>query len=264
MIRFAPAALLVLLLASGLSAEVKDVRKTLPLAVDGQVVIDTYKGRIRVEPWDNAQVEIDARIQADSSLFHSDEGVRDTEIRIDAAPGSVRIKSDYSKLKERRGWGLFNIGIENPEVIYHIRMPRTARLRIKDYKSETEVDGLRSDVEIDTYKGPVRVTGLDGSLQLKTYKSEAHVRFARLAGASRFETYKGEMDVTLPSSAAFSLNLDTDRGEFVSSFPLTLTAARRYSGRDSRRGNHIQTSVNGGGPSIRMTGYRGSFRIRRD
>ncbi|MEK7748572.1 MAG: hypothetical protein AAB269_00780, partial [Bacteroidota bacterium] len=63
-------------------------------------------------------------------------------------------------------------------------MPKTAELRIKDYKSKTSISDLRADVEINTYKGEVEITNLTGSVDLETYKGEVDVRFSKLAKGS--------------------------------------------------------------------------------
>ncbi|MBI3697427.1 MAG: hypothetical protein HY238_21660 [Acidobacteria bacterium] len=180
--------------AAPVDPRTKEVRKTVDLNPDGQVAIDTYKGSITVKAWDNSRVEIYARVEPDGTARDWKEKIEATEIRIDDSPDSVRIKTDYEKVKQlsRRRLSLFDWEDGTlPLVHYTIQMPRTARLRIKDYKSKTEIGSLRSEVDVDTYKGEVRISDLDGSLSLNTYKGEARVRFANLARRSRFETYKG-------------------------------------------------------------------------
>ena len=58
---------LTLLLAASPAVADRTVSKTLPLAADGKVTIDTYKGSIRVAPWDRAEVAVEARIVPDDS-----------------------------------------------------------------------------------------------------------------------------------------------------------------------------------------------------
>jgi hypothetical protein len=237
--------------------EVKEVRQTVPLARDGQLSIDTYKGSITIRSWDNAQVEIYARIEPDGPGIDWKQRVQDTEIRIDASADLVRIKSDYEKIQQA-GFHLGGfLGREDgnlPLVAYTIKMPRTARLRIKDYKSKTDVAGLRSDLDIDTYKGTVAISGLDGSLALKTYKGDVRVQFTNLARRSHFDTYKGEIELVLPKDKGFDLESDVGRrGTFDSSFDLNFRSG----------GKRFRGSVNGGGPPIHLNTYKGAFRLRK-
>lgn len=233
--------------------DIKEVRKTVPLDRDGRVAINTYKGSVSVRSWDNPQVEIYARVEPDGSGSRWKEKIEDTEIRIDVSAGSVRIESDYEKVKRRssRFWDLFDGTL--PLVHYTVKMPRSARLSIKDYKSKTAVADLRSEVEIDTYKGTVALWGLDGALSLKTYKGDARVQFVNLAGRSRFDTYKGEIEISLPKDKGFDLETDVGRrGSLDSDFQVSIPAGKGFRG-----------SVNGGGPAIHLKTYKGKLRLRR-
>lgn len=242
---------LVLLLAAALSVAaadaVKEVRKTLPLEPNGRVVIDTYKGTIEVSAWDQKQVEIYARVEADQGLLgHDRECVDRTEVRIDAWPDSVRIRSDYGRLKEGGGFlnGLFNSCNNLPFVHYRIRMPRTAQIRIKDYKSTIQVADVQGGAEINTYKGSVTGSRVSGRVEVETYKGDARVEFARCEQGGRFQTYRGEIQIRLPKDSKFALATEIGRhAQFDSAF-------------DRNR------PVNGGGPLLRLKTYRGTIRLR--
>jgi len=233
----------------------KEISKTLDLAPDGRVSIDTYKGTVKVSGWDTPKVEIRARIEAEESFFGPDEeSLAKTEVRIEGSASSVRIKSDYSRVPNR--W--FGVTIL-PFVHYEIRMPRTARLEIKDHKSRLEITGLKTEARIETYKGTVDVTGLDGGLDLETYKGEARVRFSSLRTASRFETYKGAIDVAIPDGNGFQVESDLGRrASLDSDFDLKMPS------RDSkRREQHFSGAVNGGGPKVFLKSHKGGLKLRR-
>ena len=241
--------------------ETKEVRKSGSLSADGRVHIDTYKGSITVTTWDKAEIDIYAKIEPDGYDRYSEEKVQDTEIQIDLRTSEARIKTDYERAQrhDRGFWGLFggNSG-SLPFVHYTIKMPRTARLVIKDYKSNTSVSDLRSDAEVETYKGRVEMRNLDGSLLLETYKGEVWADFANLARGSRFDTYKGEIEITLPGGEAFDVDADLGRrADFDSDFDLK----ERY--RSSRRRDYdIRASINGGGPVLRLKTDKCRIRLR--
>ncbi len=231
------------------AADVKDVHRTVPLAANGQLTIDTYKGSVRVTTWDKNEVEIHARIEPDDSLISDSRDVRDTEIRIDASSSSVRVKTDYSRVEK---WFQFNQ--TRPRVRYTVSMPRTASLVIKDYKSETEVVGLRADLDIHTYRGKVNVKDLDGSIQAYTYRGEMKIERTNLRSRSKLDTYRGEYDVTLSRSTKFDIDEDQGgRGRLDSDFPRMIRSLW-----ESRH----RSQVNGGGPVLLLKSYRGTFRLR--
>ena len=248
---------------STLAQEIREISKTVPLNSDGRLTIDTYKGSITITTWDKKEVEIYAKIEPDEQLWSDDEeeDVKNTEIRISGSTSEVRVKSDYDGLRRHRGgfWGMFGENnISMPFVHYTIKMPRTAQLHIKDYKSKTKISDLRADVELNTYKGEVEISNLEGSVDLETYKGEVDVVFSKLAGGSRFETYKGDIRISLPKKTGFELDSDFGRRtDFTSDFDVQT----RYHDRKRREADYFGV-VNGGGPRLQLKSEKGTFRLR--
>ena len=252
--------LMALAVSSVVAQDAREVKKTVEISKDGEVFIDTYKGTINIETWDKPQVDIVARIEPDGWSRRDKEAVDKTDIDIDASSSKVRIKSDYDRIKSHDSW-LFNWFDDNnatlPLVHYTISMPRTARLTVKDYKSESHIGNLRSAIDFNTYKGSVSITGLEGSIDLETYKGKVDVDVVKLTGDSRFETYKGDIKIGLSRDAAF--NIDTDfgrRADFFSDFD-AVYHSKRYSDNEASRG-----TVNGGGPMLRLSTEKGSYRLK--
>ena len=229
------------------AADFKEFNRTVPLAANGQFSLDTYKGSIHVTAWDQPQVEIRARIVADPSSLIA-EPVEDVEIRVDNTANSVRVKTDY-----RHNWTWFEGSL--PDVHYTIRVPRSAALSIKDYKSDSEISGVDGDVEFETYKGTAHLTGLRRALRLNTYKGDIRAAFSSFTAASRIETYKGTIDLSLPGSSAFELNARLERR---ASLDCDFVRNIRF----ARRNRDLRSAVNGGGAELRVTSYRGSIRLR--
>ena len=251
------AGLLAAAFASASPAQVRQFHRVLPLSADGHLSISTYKGSITVTSWDRPEAEVSARVEADGTDEDAGEKVERTEVRIDGGGTSVRVTSDYHKVRERGLLGLFGFSRGTlPLVHYTIRMPATARLEINDYKSTTRVAGLHADLKLHTYKGEVVIEDLDGGAHVDTYKGDVRVSFGRYAHASRFETYKGSFEVRLPKASRFDLDADGGRrGEVDSDFAVA-TRTERHGGERARG------SVNGGGPTLRFESSRGSLRLR--
>jgi hypothetical protein len=242
------------------SQDTKEVQKSGRFEPNGRVYVDTYKGSIDVRSWDKSEIEVRALIESDGDDRRSRERVQDTEIHIDLSSNSARIKTDYEKAKRHRGGflGIFNVDSDNlPIVRYTISIPRSTSVVIKDYKSQTTIDDLQSDVDIDTYKGEVEVGRLSGSLNLNMYKGEARIEFANLKGRTRVETYKGEITVTLPRSQGFDLEAEVGKH---ASFRSDVELERDRRG-DRHSGYDVRTSVNGGGPLLRLNSDHGTLRL---
>lgn len=251
---------LTLLLAASPAVADRTVSKTLPLAADGKVTIDTYKGSIRVTPWDRAEVAVEARIVPDDSCGSErdqKEWLAATEVVIEPNGRNVRIESDYGRLET--SWGFFEGCTSRPFVHYRVSLPRTATLKIHDYKSDTHVKDFAGHLTLETYKGSVALGGLSGALDLKTYKGEVRAAFKRLSGAVHAETFKGDVTLTFPAESAFELSAEAGRrGEIVSDFEGTGPI------RSSRRsGLRSSATVNGGGPRVTLSTDKGRLSIRR-
>jgi len=266
-IRFSVLAFLLLIVASLSFAQAsREVKKSVSLAADGTLSLDTYKGSITITTWDKNEVEIVAVIEADDQMWSrrdDEEKVEDTEIRIDGSGGEVRIKTDYDKLKSHKSsfWDIFEGDVGAlPFVHYTIKMPATADLRVKDYKSESNITDVKGDITFDTYKGEVNMTGVEGAMDFETYKGDVRIAFTTFKSSNRFETYKGEIEIVLPRSTAFELDADVGKkGDFRSDFSLPDRFRSRYDRHDSGR---YRGDVNGGGPRLTLETYKGTYRLR--
>jgi hypothetical protein len=236
--------LFVAVAALACGAAVKDFSKTVPLDAKGRFSLDTYKGSIHIAAWDQPRAEISARIEAEPGWRSMP--VEDVEIRVDALSSDVRVKTEYLR-------HVFDDG-NLPLVHYTIHIPRGASLRVKDYKSDSEISGVQGEIEFDTYKGTAHIEGIQNALTLETYKGNIRAIFTQFAQNSRMNTYKGTIDVSLPRASAFDLHSTTHRGALDCDFPRTIHATRDLRSMDG--------AVNGGGPLLRVSSYRGNIRLR--
>lgn len=262
-------ALAVLVTALPTLAQPKMVADTVPLDAEGTVSVDTYKGSITITTWDRNEVSFEVRIEADE-----DEALVDlVEINVDHSRRTLRLKTDYEAAKRHKKKSLFdNWGsISLPYAHYTIKMPRTARVDVDDYKSTIRITNVAADVSIDTYKGPliltdiqgrlsidtyksdVEIDHLDGALKLDTYKGNITATLTDLSDDVSIETYKGRVNMTLEKSAGFTLRADMGRrGRLDADFDL---------GSLKRRDNHYSGSVNGGGPRLSLETHAGQFKL---
>jgi len=185
--------LLLVYAALNAADDTREIRKTVSLSAQGRVVIDTYKGSISVTTWDKPQVEMVVRIEPDGWGASDRELVRNTEIEIDSTSDTLRLKTRYPK-----DYGTWLGNYSQPHVKYTLRMPRTAQLRIKDYKSDINVDGLTAALDIDTYQGEIHVNKQDGGVvEVKIYKSDARVEFTRITDRSALQVQVADAAVSM-------------------------------------------------------------------
>jgi hypothetical protein len=247
------AAILVLVLSAAVwAADFKDVNRTIALHANGLVEIETHKGSIRVSTWDRGDVEIQARIEAEPGTIMDRRRFDGTDVHIDSSPDSVRIKTYYPDFN----WCCSFDSGNNPEVRYTIRMPKTARLTIRDHRSDTEISGLQGALDLNTHRGTAHVHGLGGALRVDTHRGDITVEFSAFTANSSVTTHRGTIELSMPRSSRFNLETDAGRhGSIETDFSVMTHSI-------NRRGGSVQGVVNGGGPSLRIETERGEIRVR--
>jgi hypothetical protein len=249
-----------------LSQPSREINKIVPLKSSGRVVIDTYKGSITITTHDKPQVEVNAKIEPDDSdSWNGGQDVDDTEIRIDGGEDQVTIYTDYKKVKRhhhKNFWDWFADPFETsyslPFVHYTIKMPGTAELRIKDYKSRTRIDNIKADLKFNTYKGDVDIINLFGGIDLETYKGEVRVSFSKINNDSRFKTYKGNITLEIPKEDGFELRTDFERRvDFNTDF--NVAAIERGS---RHRSYDYRGKINSGGPTLELESKKGEIYLK--
>lgn len=232
----------------------KEVEKTFKLDKNGTVNIDTYKGEIFIETWEKDEVYVYAKMIPDDGGFWSTKPAKQlsrVDVQFDSSPNTLYIESKY---KKNNSW----FGSDTRAFVnYKIKMPRTAKLNVKDYKSESHISGIESSINFETYKGEVNISELNGSIDLETYKGEIDVHFSQIKDNCSFETYKGEINISLPKSSSFSVDADLGRKtDFYSGFNIEEDSYKR-----SRKEYNIKKDVNGGGPTIHITSSKGRIEL---
>jgi hypothetical protein len=261
-------AIIILLITSiAVSQPTREINRTIPLKKDGCLIIDTYKGTINVTTHDEPVIELNVKIEADEfDAQNAEADVKNTEIDIQDSENEVTFHTNYRNMRNDNDDQDFWDWITDshlssnslPLVHYTIKMPRTADLRIKDYKSRTFIDGLKAHLTLDTYKGTAEVTDLNGGVDLETYKGDVRLSFLTLKNESRFKTYKGKISVTLSKETGFELQTDFDRRvHFNSDFEVQKHA------RDKKHRTFEYTGkINGGGPILEFNSDKGDIRLR--
>jgi len=259
----------------------KSFSRKVDLRSGGRLSLETFKGSIELEPWDREQVEIEAKIIADSESgdAYGERSVEATRVEVTGSGSSVRIKSSYQDVPCEEAFSLLGslfggCSKRLPLIHYTIRAPRELQIRIEDHKSTIELTGFRGRFSIQTHKGIVdatelsgefilethkgraRVLGLEGGFSVETHRGEIEIQALEITSRSRIDTHRGTVTITLGQSQGLSIRADLGRrAGFHSDFPLTMTATR---------GGRLEGDINGGGPVLRIATYRGEIHIRQN
>ena len=240
----------IFLIATIAAASERKIHRTAQLDPTGSLSIDTHNGSITITTWNQANVDIVARIvPAD---FGRDEDVEKTDVKVTGSGGSIRIESDYSDVPTRLTW--FGMQRDLPLVHYTISMPATARLDVDVHNASVRVTALRGDLKVSTHNGDVDIADFDGAANIESHNGDVQIAYRNFTKSARVETHNGRIDFKLPAQARFHLDARGHHMDMSSDFPITVGAMRdsRYVG-----------DVNGGGPELRVSTHNGALKLRK-
>ena len=235
--RTAAVAVLALGCATVASAATKNIDKTIPLSATGTLAMDVHNGRVNIRTWDKPEVEVHVRIEW-TGLSASSDRYRDTTVDVTGTPDRVSITWRpvpytarlWSLLED--GWSFWS------DVQYDITAPKNARLQIRAHNASAD---------IRDFSGPI---------DLSMHNGRARVDFASFTRGSRVEMHNGWVEFDLPSTSKFNFESRGHHASVDSDFrPITHA---NYFGRGE---NHVEGSVNGGGPELQIVSHNGVVRV---
>jgi hypothetical protein len=184
----------------------KTVRQTAALRSGATLTVSNHKGSLRLTPWERAEVEVEARIEAPAYLDGEWAAglVEATRIEVGGSPEELTIETNFRRAPKPPG----EESVPSPLVHYEIRAPRALRLKIRDHESGIEIGNFSGAVEIATHKGSVRLAGFHGELEITTHKGSVELADVVIENDSRVRSFKGRISIHLARQQGLSLVVD--------------------------------------------------------
>jgi hypothetical protein len=216
--------------------------RTAPLDPTGVLHLENVNGKVRVEPWDRAEVRIEAEKSASNETY-----LEDMKIEIQGEGDRVDVKTRLP-----RG-GLFWGGAGQVEYLIHV--PSRARVEVRTVNGAVETDGLSGVLEASTVNGSVRITESAGPVKASTVNGSIRAEYRRSPedGEHRFSTTNGSVTVYLPEDATGEVDANTVNGGVNTDFPL------RTSGRIGNK--RLEGRLGAGRASFRIRTVNGSVKV---
>ena len=263
------ATLLVLAPAALAQQSDEDVRQQAAFVAGGSITIENGRGDTRIEGWDKNEILVEAHKYYEGDGDQRTEWLRETKIRFEGDEHHRLVKVEYPE--SFLGWNHWN-GRHGVNLTVHL--PRRVDAELKNDRGNLNVQQIAGKIEIASDRGNVDINGLDGELRVNGDRGSLKVRDAsirnglrvsldrgsvdidlkRLDGDSNLEVSRGDLSLTLPGNAAFTLDAERNRR---SSFHTDFSVLAR----GGFNGNEIRGNVSGGGPVLRLRGERGSISL---
>lgn len=255
------------LVASAWAQPSRVVTDTVDLDPTGEVKIEARAGSVRVRPWDRSAVGLHGRIEGQSA-----EQLDNTKVTIRKGAQTVTVSPKGEDVGDTGFFELIGMAsYDGPKTYYTFRIPRTASLHVTSESATVDVSKVEGDVTVEgasssitlrevegditvaTFSGSLAVHDARGGITFATFSGDATGRLKALSDDSQFASFSGDVDLTLPADAAFTLRTDVSWGGSV-------TTDFDPSGA-SREQDDVQ-SFSGGGPLLEFESFSGSLRLR--
>ena len=255
----------------GIESGSADVTLLVPATV--HVMVNSNRGDVRVTnvkapltvTSNNGEVEI-AAITGNVQV-HSNHRRRDVNVRSVTGDVSIDGNGDEVTLSDITGAATVNGDFYGGAHLQHIGSAVTyhssrTELSFGRLNGELEIDG--NDLTASEAAGPMLVTtrsrniSLDrvtGDIKVVNNHGDVNLHVAPPTGAITVDNQNGNVSVTLPNKAKFTLSAETSDGDTHSEFD----GSQTHGGRGMLSG-----AINGGGPSIRLNTSHGDINVGRN
>ena len=202
-------------------------------------------GAIRVSGWDRDSVAVTAKVQAQARTDEAAQAIA-REVRITASGGSIR--ADGPATSGRESWS----------VSFDVRVPLRTDLTARAVNGPIVVGDVSGRLDLNTVNGPLELANAGGDVHARTVNGPLSVTLSggKWDGTGLdSETENGPVTLLIPAGYAAHLETGTENGPVSVDFPITVQG--HFNGRQ------IETDLNGGGPTVRVTTTNGPLTVRR-
>ncbi|HEV7923672.1 MAG TPA: DUF4097 family beta strand repeat-containing protein [Thermoanaerobaculia bacterium] len=229
--------------------------RTMDLRPGGEISLVNVNGKITITSWDQPRVRLQAEKYVESRDDEAAEkAMQELRIEVKATAKGISIETR----QPNRGAGglleaLFGDNI-NMGVRYELTVPRSVNLNVENTNGSVHVSELSGRLDLETTNGRIEVARCSGSVNAGTTNGAIHAELLQVAsGASmHLETTNGGISLAIPSNLGASIEAGTTNGSVTTDVPITTTRFEKHS---------LRGTMNGGGPSIRLSTTNGSIKI---
>jgi len=213
-----------------------------PLSAGGSVSVENIQGKVIVEGWDRAEVEVTAARIGQEQGSHADDVRVITELGVQ----SLKFKTVYLRHPEKP-----------VQVNYRLRVPRQVRLSsLRTLEGDIIVRDVEGFVDARTLSGNIEQKDVAGCVVARALTGNILVTLRALPPGTaqlQMDTVNGNVALFLPPRSNADLELSTVAGRIEGNYVFQMSSTP---GDSTRR-----TRVGLGGVPISLRTVRGSIRV---
>lgn len=155
-----------------------------------------------------------------------------------------------------------------------LQVPANAALQLKTLNGDISVEGVSGEVDANALSGKITLNNVAGAVVAHSLNRDVSAVLTQAPAGKpmSFTSLNGSIDVTLPPDTKARLKMKTNGGDIYSDFDINMEAASKPATTDDRKAGgkyrvHTESTmygtINGGGPEITLTTFRGNIYLRK-
>lgn len=180
------ASLLASLLVSTAVFAGQKIEQSLPVPKNGELIIDSSRGLIRIQGWDNDKIQLSGELDDSAETLVLENKGQKTYLKI--------------AMDGKSHWG--------DGSILKIFLPKTTKLRFKGVDATFSLKGLSSEIKGSTISGDILLKSIDTNIMLSSVSGD--ISLVKTTGNAQIESVSGnvELDGSFTSAKIRSMSGD--------------------------------------------------------
>ncbi|HEU0179995.1 MAG TPA: DUF4097 family beta strand repeat-containing protein [Blastocatellia bacterium] len=220
------------------------INKTVTLAPEANVKIQSINGLVSIETWDSDKAEINITVRASDTA-----AMERRPIIIENTPNSLTIRTEDDKGGRRR-----------EEWVRHevrLKLPKSVNLKLDSINGKVDVGEINGELGVSSVNGGVMVAQAGTATHLNSINGGISVSLLRLGeGGLRVDSINGGVKIGLPPETNAEIDVHSVNGGIDSDLQITVVG-------EVKRGQ-LRGHVGGGGPPITISSVNGGVTLRRN
>jgi hypothetical protein len=236
----------------------------------GHVEINLLKGGATITGYEGAEVDITAitKIEEESMEKKSRQGTNGMY--------HIPVSSSGMEVEEADNRVEIDVQTMKNEIDLDIKVPVNTSLTVHlVHDGDIVIRNVRGEIEAENVHGSIIMSDVSGSVAASTTHGDVKVAMTGVNPDKpmSFNTFHGDVDVTLPAALKANVKIKTTHGDVYSDFQITKTeksnlvtdeAKKRKEGKYKVVIEHgFYGTIAGGGPEYTFTSYHGDILIRK-
>ncbi len=178
----------------------------------------------------------------------------DSEISIEGVQAAVKALTKRGRVRLRGGRGAITLASVEGSVSVE---DAQGQLELSSVNDGVRAANCKGVISAESVNGPIVLEALESSrIEATTVNGEVYFDGALEEGSHyNFASHNGDIVVSIPENTNATISVATFSGAFESSFPLTLTEARR--------GKRLNFTLGSGRARLDLGSFQGSIQLRR-